>query len=542
MMLMNAHAAHRSDINHTNHTESQAPWPCASRPLAWLTAASSLLIVAALVRLYALELRPLHHDEGVNAYFLMQFFKEGQYHYDPTNYHGPVLYYLALAITKVCGLTVFAMRLGPALCGVATVWFTLCLRRYVGTLGALAAGGLLAISPGAVYMSRYFIHESLFVFFTFAVIVASFRCWETGRAIYLMCASVAAALAFATKETALISAGVLAPAIFLAPLIIDIKKALDARYGFCQQSRQGVITEPHDRTGGLAYAWDKRGIVHWLFKWIAAGAVFVLVIAFFYSSMFTYPRWLADVLKSYQYWARTGRSEQVQHWYTYLWWLAKEEGILLLLGLIGVSLIIWRSNSRFMIFVAIWLCGLLVAYSIVPYKTPWLVLNFIIPMTITGGYGIKVFYEGAASRTGRAIVVGLLVMVMAVMFSQMIRLNFWEYDNDKHAYVYVHTRRELLSLVDEISRIAGRAATGQGTAILITASEYWPLPWYLRDYRQVAYATEVSDLNTVMVIGSQDQEAALHARLGERYERVAAYVLRPSVNLVLYVRRDVLRP
>src|SRR5918911_1731394 len=103
--------------------ESQAPR--ASRSLAWAIAAASLLIVAALVRFYALELRPLHHDEGVNAYFLMQFVKEGQYRYDPANYHGPVLYYLALAITKLMGLSVFAMRLGPALFGVATVGLAL---------------------------------------------------------------------------------------------------------------------------------------------------------------------------------------------------------------------------------------------------------------------------------------------------------------------------------------------------------------------------------------------------------------------------------
>ena len=177
---------------------------------------------------------------------------------------------------------------------------------------------------------------------------------------------------------------------------------------------------------------------------------------------------------------------------------------------------------------------------IVPYKTPWLALNFIIPMALTAGYGVKAFYEWAATRTRRAIVVGLLVTAMAVIFSQMLRLNFREYDDDRHAYVYAHTRREFLALVDETSRIAGRAATGQETTILITASEYWPLPWYLRDYRQVAYATEVSDLNTVMVVGSQDQEGALQARLGGRYERVGAYVLRPGVNLLLYVRRDVL--
>lgn len=522
-----------------NLTDSQATSRQAVRSLAWLAAAGVVLIVAAWVRLYALELRPLHHDEGVNAYFMMQFLKEGKYHYDPANYHGPVLYYLAYVIARLQGLTVTAMRMGPALCGVATVWLALCLRRYVGTVGALAAAALLALSPGAVYMSRYFIHESLFVFFTFAVIVAGFRYWETGRAVYLMCASVAAALVFATKETVLISAGVLIPAIFLAPLLIDIRKALRARYGSGQPSVQDTTSETPDQPDVRVTTRTSREIIRTSLQWVAAVALFVLVVAFFYSSMFTYSHWLSDILKSYQYWARTSRSDQVQHWYTYLWWLTKEEGILLGLGLVGGGLILWRSSSRFLVYVTIWFCGLFVAYSILPYKTPWLALNFTVPMALVGGYAVKVFYEWTAPRAGRAIVIGLLTAAVAVMVFQTIRLNFWEYDDDKHPYVYVHTRHELLSMTDEISKIAERAGTGSETSILITAPEYWPLPWYLRDYSQIGYTEEVIDANTAIVIGMQEQERELQTKLHQRYERVAAYPLRPGVNLVLYVRRDI---
>lgn len=53
----------------------------------WLAASVAILIEGALVRLYELELNPLHHDEGVNGYFFLRLFREGIYHYDPTNYH-----------------------------------------------------------------------------------------------------------------------------------------------------------------------------------------------------------------------------------------------------------------------------------------------------------------------------------------------------------------------------------------------------------------------------------------------------------------------
>jgi uncharacterized protein (TIGR03663 family) len=531
---MNAQALHPT----TNDYSAQAArrWP-AAQSFAWLAVAGGILIAAAVVRLYALELRPLHHDESVNAFFMMRLFKEGGYQYDPANYHGPTLYYLALVAAHAQGLTIFAMRLVPALCGVATVGLALCLRRYVGTFGALAAATLIAISPGAVYMSRYFIHESLFVFFTFGGVVAGFRYWETGRWVYLMCASMAAALVFATKETAIISAGVLVMAIVLAPLFSDIRKALRARRA-ARAAPPVELAEPRREIEVQVSSRGRREIIRALLKWIVAAALFILVVAFFYSSLFTNHQWLGDVLKSYQYWARTGRSEHVHSWYAYLSWLMQEEGLLLISGVIGVGLILWRADNRFLLFAAIWSCGLLAAYSIVPYKTPWLMLNFIVPLACIGGYALNALRERAATKRQRALVVGVAGIIMAATFYQMMRLNFAEYDNDKHPYVYAHTRRELLLLVDEVSRIAERAGTRGETTILITSSEYWPLPWYLRDYPQLAYTTEVSDQNTNIVIGSQDQENELRARLSERYERVASYVLRPGVNLVLYSRRE----
>ena len=57
--------------------------------------------------------------------------------------------------------------------------------------------------------SRDFIHEPLLVFFTLAVPVSVLRYRDTLMPTYLMLASAAAALMFATKETAAISAVVL---------------------------------------------------------------------------------------------------------------------------------------------------------------------------------------------------------------------------------------------------------------------------------------------------------------------------------------------
>ncbi len=65
-----------------------APVQAAISERTWLIACAAILLVAAFLRLYDLNLVPLHHDEGVNGNFLVRLVREGAYHYDPANYHG----------------------------------------------------------------------------------------------------------------------------------------------------------------------------------------------------------------------------------------------------------------------------------------------------------------------------------------------------------------------------------------------------------------------------------------------------------------------
>ena len=90
------------------------------------------VIVAIYLRFYLLEIKPLHHDEGVNSHFLLSLIKDGQYKYDPANYHGPSLYYFTFLSVKMFGESEFALRFFPAVCGVLTVAFMWGLRRGLG--------------------------------------------------------------------------------------------------------------------------------------------------------------------------------------------------------------------------------------------------------------------------------------------------------------------------------------------------------------------------------------------------------------------------
>lgn len=182
---------------------------------AWWWAGAAILLVATVLRLYDLSAKVMHHDEGVNGVFTSTLFHQGGYKYDPTNFHGPSLYYAALLTTSINsffygrdGLSLFAIRLVPAIFGIGLVWLMLCLRRPLTTFGAIAAALLATISPGMVFFSRYFIHELMFVFFSLAILVAWLKYQETKKPRYFILASASAALLCATKETWIITVAV----------------------------------------------------------------------------------------------------------------------------------------------------------------------------------------------------------------------------------------------------------------------------------------------------------------------------------------------
>ena len=63
----------------------------------WRVGQVLVLAAAIFLRFYDLWLKPFHHDEGVNGFFLLNLVRQGVYKYDPSNYHGRPLYFFAQA-------------------------------------------------------------------------------------------------------------------------------------------------------------------------------------------------------------------------------------------------------------------------------------------------------------------------------------------------------------------------------------------------------------------------------------------------------------
>ena len=162
----------------------------APAPRARLDASGESSPLGAFLRFLLLGMKPPHFDEGINGWFVDQMVKNGFYRYDPTNYHGPLHFYILF-------LSPDALRpqhLGASAAGrarqhrfvYADVEIRAVRRPNVSRLAALA----MAISPGFVFYGRYSIHEVWLLLFSMLFILGLLGLWQLGTRNYLWCVGI----------------------------------------------------------------------------------------------------------------------------------------------------------------------------------------------------------------------------------------------------------------------------------------------------------------------------------------------------------------
>ncbi len=537
-----------------------APEPTAEDPITdrwfWI-GALVVLVVAAVIRLPELGMNPFHHDEGVNGWFTTTLARSGSWRYDPANYHGPTLFYFALLSEVLFGLNNEAMRLVPVVFGLVTIGAVIALRPVLGSIPVLVAGLLLALSPGAVYVSRYFIHEALLVAFTMTLVATALLYLRSRNPVWAIGVGASAALIFATKETGVITIVVLAIAAVVSGLYVNWRSGRRAGRSSTRDVRRrasgAAPSKPAKtiRIDGVEYrAMPDRsgqslldGVIPGgipLDHVLASSIVFLCVYVLFFSSFFSnFPRGLIDSLATFTIWTQTGGATQVAPPQQYLVWMATADAPILILGTIGGLLAAIQGRDRSWVFVGLWALGITLAYSLLAYKTPWIALNMLLPLALLGGLAIR---EAALLPRLRPVAVGAVVLATAANAFLAYDLNFVNYDTDspRYPYVYVHSTREMLTMLDQIEDIAAEQGTGTDTEITIVSPDYWPLPWYLRDYPKADFWGRLEDvtLDQPIIIANTNQREQLAPLIAGRFEQAGTYKLRPGVELDVYVQTD----
>jgi hypothetical protein len=281
----------------------------------------------------------MHADEAILADKLGTLLASGAYPYDPREYHGPVLGYLAWIPAHLARQTTYhalsetTLRIAPAIAGIFLALSPLLFAPLIGPAAATWAAAMVAVSPVIVYYSRYFIPEIPLALWTALFLASLLHRSASSWAL----AGVAAALMLATKQTAVLALAdaAIAYAVTFHPRRIDYH----------------------------------------------ATALFAATLTAGFSLLLAPPwKWGMLAQSATAYFERGSSGGLHGHpWYGYFQWLlgwhySFTEAPILLLGAAGLVLP-GESSSRLGRFLA-WYTRLLIAiYAAIPYKTPWCAVN-----------------------------------------------------------------------------------------------------------------------------------------------------------------------
>ena len=523
--------------------------PFLSRALWWL--AVLLVAVGALAfRLPRLDQRPMHGDEANQAVRTGMLLDTGVYRYDPNDHHGPSLYFAALPFCRATAATFtetteWNYRLVPVAFAVLTLLLMTGLVGrddagiFTNRCGLFVALLLTAVSPVMVYYSRFFIQETMFVSFLTGLLLCAVRyvrwrsemsCGRAGlagrrSAAWAIGFGAFAGLAAATKET----------------VVLSIAAAAVAAVAAC----------------GFKRLWNG---LRWRDVCLAVGAAALVAVVLF-SSFFTYPYGVYDAVFSTvkTYFFRATAVPEHQHpWDFYLktiFWFKYGKGPiwseagLLLPAAIAACWAFFKARARWVRFVAVYTLVLTAIYSMIPYKTPWCALSFLHGYILLAGVGVGDIIDWLgrfpkAVRIAGMTVIAVLIGALTWRHSEQARRACFKYPADlRNPYVYAHTSVDAMNLVAEIERVA-HETNGYDTliAVALPTPDTWPLPWYLRKYRNVGYWTTIEDIpqgfEPTVVIAAMDQGDVADERFGAG-KRASFFGIRPGVLLNVFVPNGV---
>jgi uncharacterized protein (TIGR03663 family) len=487
----------------------------------------AVMLAGALLRLPDLANRPMHTDEAVHAVKFGTLLETGDYRYDPFEYHGPTLNYLTLIPAWLSGAHTYSalqewhLRIVPAVCGIFLIALFLLFDRE-RSQWAIWAAAFAALSPAMVFYSRYYIQEMLLVFFTLAFVAGVYRYLQERKVLWAMLAGIAAGLMYATKETSIITFGVLAIS--------------------------GGVVVVLRRGQGLAAAMPNAKHI------LAMAGSAIVVIVIFFSSFGRHPEGVVDAFAMLPtYFGRAGTDGPHRHpWLFYaqmLGWSRGSDGRLwteagiLLFAVAGFTRT-WKERRMladaevaFRITAVIATLLMIVIISVMPYKTPWVVLSALLGLIIMAGAGIESFIAGTDRM--RQIRLVLVAGILLHLGWEAYAASYTHADDPGNPYVYAQPRQDVVEIGKTVTALARASESPISVCVCYQDGEYWPLPWYLRTIAQTGWWNAVPDTlpRADVVAVSPELEPALTKAL---YERAAPG--ERALYVTLFTRPAYVRP
>ena len=510
--------------------------------------------------------RTFHPDEANQAFTTGRLLETGQYAYRPDDHHGPTLYYAAAAIQKATGHNTLAsmdgtmLRCTPLLFAVLALLFGfLAVRKLLkpttGKLGGWLVPALFVLllgsSPIFAFFATDFIQEMLLACFTMMMFWAGTGYFASQSSdhqttklpnhptikpgTWALLFGIAAGLAFATKETSLLT--------FAAAGLAGIPLAWRFRKDMRRETRNAVL----------------------------ALAGFALTAILFFSSFASnwqgvYNAFIAAPLsylgRAAGSAASAGAADHVHPWWQYLKWLFASDWKFSALPLAVIFLVTFKRRS----FVHIYGIILLVLYSLIPYKTPWCALQLLLPIVLAP-------FIVTRTKTTSFIALPLAILSLATnVIGDMAIAR--DPDSKDIPYNYASASPEVQQLAATVAaamevpsaeclvpsaeqkHLNERESNAQSTkhqapstrhqapfiAVALPPADTWPFPWYNRPFEpQTGYWTSFDDLKQLAAAGVKPTvvivpmtEGHLVQPLFPHLKNTKRFYMRPGVRVRVF--------
>lgn len=419
----------------------------------WIWA--GIMLVGVILRCWDIANRPLHNDEGVNYFFIESIRREGFFRYSHENYHGPTYFYLTALFTFLFGDSEFGLRSSAIVAGIGVMALPLLLRKLESDLFVLIATALVALSSSLVFYSRYAIHETFFLFSGGLLALSMYRWRMLGKTVDIYAAFLALGLLIATKETFIVSLACIGLSFVLIGLEREqLRRFLEQKEHFVMGSVLMSAVIVLCFTGGLQWS----GGLEEMFKAV--------------------PQWLgrnkSDTghFKPFGYYLSVFKTAEPQ---VFLW-LPILLGMLIFdprrLGRIAGERL--GLLTRFLLF---WTLSAWLIYSLINYKTPWLIISITFPASLLCAWLLAELIENGRSFHKAAWAAAGLTLVCAAYYSWRFVFSI-PYTNF-NPYSYVHTSKGMLDLREALNKYEKSQPIKR---ILVGVEQYWPMPYYLKPW------------------------------------------------------------
>lgn len=479
---------------------------------------------------YDIGLRPPHHDEGVNGWFIMQMWRQGYFRYDPSNYHGPLFFYLLQLSEILFGKGIVAMRLVTILFTVLNIALMMAHRRFFGRIATWAALAM-AFSPAVIFYGRYAIHETVLIFFQLLFSYGYFAyvrriSWRTG----VVCMTAGVFGTIMIKETFFIFFGTWMIAHFLVAAMARFLPESEVREEGAPPAAAGKTGKTRQAAASAFAPPDARVF---LLRTLSAAAGVTLLI---FSGFLMNPHGIVDMVLALAPWMKTGVASGHEKSFFYWLKLMRTYEWPALAGLVAAVLMIWRTSRHGRLWCAVAI-GCVLSYSLIPYKTPWLILNQIWPLCFVFGYAVETVRQRWPVSGMKVAYVAALLLI-AASAGMAARLNFLHSADPQEPYIYTHSDPSITQLTEHIEQVCALHPEAKNMRIVVATEQTWPLPWTLSDYPDLhfdPYKAGKAIAGDVLIVDIKDQKM-VEQTLDAEYYRVTGKLRDAYNDIVFYYK------